>query len=169
MACSPAREKHLDPHHRVPLAARHGLGQSQQRRLRGIVRHVHDDANVHAEEGRGEEQRVRDVLFRRRRGRRHSGDDDARRRSLYGRHVERVDQLDFSVSVRDRVDEFFHAPPSPVEQVHPTCAESVKRVNCRMRGASCTDDKTAVDIVQGRWQASFDDVPDPYPVLVVAE
>jgi len=72
-----------------------------------------------AGEGRGEEQRVRDVLFcRRRRGRRHSGDDDARRQSLHGRHVECVEQL--NVSVRDRVDEFFRAPPSPVEQVDPT-------------------------------------------------
>jgi len=98
-------KNHLDPHHRVPLAARHRLGQSQQRRLRGLVRHVHDDASIRAKEGRGEEHHVRDVLFRRRRRRRHSRDDDARQRSLHGRHVERVEQLD--VSVWDRVDEFF--------------------------------------------------------------
>jgi len=46
---------------------------------------------------------------------------------------------------------------------------SVERVDRRMRGAPCADDKTDVDLVQGRWQASFDDVPDPYLVLVVAE
>ena len=157
-------EKHLDPHHRVPLAARHRLGQPQQRHLRGLVRHVHDDASIRAEEGRGEEQRVRDMLYRRRRHRRrrcrHSGDDDARRRSLHGHHVERVGQLD--VSVRDRVGEFFRAPPSPVEQVDPTCAESVKRVDRRARSASCADDETAIDLVQGRRQASFDNVANPY-------
>jgi len=160
-------EKHLDPHHRAPLATRHRLAQSQQRHLCGLVGHVHDDASIRAEEGRREEQRVRDVLFRRRRGRRHSGDDDARRRSLRGRHVERVEQLD--VSSWNRADEFFRAPPGAVEKVDPTCAVSVKRVDRRARGASCADDETAVDLVQGRWQASLDNVPDPDPVRVVAK
>jgi len=86
---------------------------------------------------------------------------------MHGRHVEHVEQLD--VSIRDRVDEFFPAPLSPVELVDPTCAESVKRVDCRTRDTSCADDETAVDLVQGRWQASLDDVPDPYPVRVVAK
>jgi len=160
-------EEHLDPHNRVPLAGRHRLGQSQQRRLRGLVGHVYDDASIRAEEGRGEVQRVRDMLFRRRRRRRHSGDDDARRRTLHGRHVERVEQLD--VRVRDRMDEFFRAPPSAVEQVDPTRAESVKRVDRRTRGASCADDEAVLDLVRGRWQASLDDVPDPHPVRVVAQ
>jgi len=84
-------EKHLDPHHRGQLAARHGLGQSQQRRLRRLLGHVYNDADIRTEEGRGEKQRVRDVLSRRRRGRRHSRDDDARRRSLHGHHVERAE------------------------------------------------------------------------------
>ena len=161
-------EKHLDPHHRVPHLARHRLGQSQQRRLRGLVRHVHDDANIRAEEGRGEEQRVRDVLFRHRsRGRRHSGDNDARRRSLHGRHAERVEQLD--ASFQDRVDEFFRALPRAVEQVYPTSVESVKRIDRHTRGAPCAYDETAVDLVQGRRQASLDDVPVPHPVRVVAQ
>ena len=115
-------EKHLDPHHRVPLSACHRLGQSQQRRLRGLVRHVHDDASIRAEKERGEEQRVRDVLFRRRRGRWHTGDDGAQRRSVHGRHVELVEQL--GVSIRDLVDEFFRAPPNAVKQLDRTCAKS---------------------------------------------
>jgi len=141
-------EKHLDPHTRVPLATRHHLSQSQLRRLRRLLGHVHDDASIRDEERRGEEQRVRDLLFRRRRGRRHSGDDDARWGSLHGRHVKRVEQL--GVSVQDRVDEIFRALPSAVEQVDSTCAESVKRGDRRTRGASCADDETALDIVQGR-------------------
>ena len=96
-------------HHNV------SLGQSQQGCLRGLVGHVHDDASICAGEGRREEQRIRDVLFRRRRRRRHSGDDGARQRSLHGRHVERVEQL--NGIVRDRVHEFFRALPSAFEQV----------------------------------------------------
>ena len=159
-------EKHLDPHTRVPLATRHRLSQSRRRRLRQLLAHVHDDANIRAEEGRREEQRVRDLVFRRRRGRRHSGNDDARWRSLHGRHVKRVKRL--NVRVRDRVDEFFRAPPSAVEQVDPTCAVRVMRADHRTRGAFCADDETDVDLVQGRWQASLDDVPDADPVRVVA-
>ena len=44
----------------------------------------------------------------------------------------------------------------------------MKRVD-RRTGASCADDETAVDLVQGLWQVSFDDVPGPYPVRVVAK
>ena len=40
----PPLEKHLDPHNRMPLAGRDRLGQSQQRRLCGLVGHVSDDA-----------------------------------------------------------------------------------------------------------------------------
>ena len=40
---------------------------------------------------------------------------------MHGRHGGRVEQFD--VSVPDRVDEFFRALPSAVEQVDPTCAE----------------------------------------------
>jgi len=109
----------------VPLAARHRLCQSQQRRLR-------------AEEGRTEEQRFRDMLFRRLRGRWHSGDDDARQRSPHRRHVGGVEQL--GASIRDRVDELFRAPPSEVERIVPTWAGSVKRIHRRMRGASCAGD-----------------------------
>ena len=68
--------------------------------------------------------------------------------SLHGRHVKRVEQL--GVSIQDRVDEIFRALPSAVEQVDSTCAESVKRGDRRTRGASCADDETALDIVQGR-------------------
>jgi len=53
VACSRSTRSH----NRVPLPAPR-LGQSQQRRLRGLVGHVYDDASIRAEEGRGEVQRV---------------------------------------------------------------------------------------------------------------
>ena len=56
-------EKHRNYHHRVPLASRLRPGQSQQRRLRGLVGHVDDDASIRAEE----EQHVLNMLFRSRR------------------------------------------------------------------------------------------------------
>ena len=111
-------EKSLESDRRVLPASRRcfRLGQSQQRRLRGLVvgRHVYDNASIIAEEGRGEEQRVRDMLFCCPRGRRHgaSGDDDARRWPLDGSHVEHVEWFD--VSVWDRVEGLFRAPPSAV-------------------------------------------------------
>jgi len=72
---------------------------------------------------------------------------------MHGRHVGHVEQLD--VSVRDRVEKFFRAPPIAVEQVDRTCAESMKRVDRRTRGgACCADGETVVHLGQGRWQAS---------------
>ena len=67
----------------------------------GLYANLHDDAGIGVEEGREEEQRARRVGIRRRRGRGHGRDDDARRRSLNGRHAERIERLD--VGVRDRV------------------------------------------------------------------
>ena len=83
---------------------------------------------IRAEEGQGREQRVRATLFRHRRGRGHSGDGDAPRRSLHERYVEGIEWL--SVGVRDRVDELFRTLPTAVERyMQPVCYHTVCILN----------------------------------------
>ena len=117
IACGPAREA---PRFPSPSAVCQlpswPISAAASPRARGlVVGHVYDDAGIYAEEGRGEEQRVWDVLFRRCPGRRYDGDDDARRWPLHGRHVEHGERLD--VGIRDRVEALFRAPPSAVESL----------------------------------------------------